>query len=231
MCAHIPGPESRDVVLKLLSVDPANYPDAPSEGIRRILEQVTGQKVPKGEPIDLAPVESIRMGTTVATNALLERKGDRVAFLVTKGFGDILRIGQQARPSIFDLSVTKLQSLYEKVYEIDERVTLEGYSENPLPETFNVAADADLEIGTSGEVIRILKRPDESQIKQLLLKIWDTGIRSLAISLMHSYIYPKHEQIIAALAREIGFDLSVSSDIQPMVCILIFFFSFFLVCC
>lgn len=157
------------------------------------------------------------MGTTVATNALLERKGDRVAFLVTKGFGDILRIGQQARPSIFDLSVAKLQWLYEQVYEIDERVTLEGYSENPLPEKFDVSSDPDLEVGTSGEIVRVLKRPDDSQIRQLLLQIWDTGIRSLAISLMHSYIYPKHEQLVAAIARDIGFNLSVSSDIQPMV--------------
>lgn len=209
-----------------MSVDPANYPDAPSEGIRRIIEQATDHSIPKGEPIDLSPVESIRMGTTVATNALLERKGDRVAFLVTKGFGDILRIGQQARPSIFDLSVAKLQSLYEHVYEIDERVTLEGYSENPLPETFNMEADDDLEVGTSGEVIRILKRPNEPQIKELLLNIWETGVRSLAISLMHSYIYPKHEQLIAKLAREIGFDLSVSSDIQPMVSIISFLILF-----
>lgn len=217
VCAHVPGPKPHDVVLKLLSVDPANYPDAPSEGIRRILEQVTGKKSPKGEPIDLSPVESIRMGTTVATNALLERKGDRVAFLVTKGFGDILRIGQQARPAIFDLSVTKLQTLYEQVYEIDERVTLEGYSENPLPEKFDVDGDNELEVGTSGEVIRVLRKPDESKIKKLLQDIWQTGVRSLALSLMHSYIYPKHEQIIASLAREIGFDISVSSDIQPMV--------------
>lgn len=217
MCAQVPGPNSRDIVLKLLSVDPANYPDAPSEGIRRVLEKVSGQKIPKGEPIDLSPVESIRMGTTVATNALLERKGDRVAFLVTKGFGDILRIGQQARPSIFDLSVAKLQTLYEQVYEIDERVTLEGYSENPLPESFDVEADENLAVGTSGEVLRILKRPDEAKIKELLVKIWESGVRSLAISLMHSYIYPKHEEIIASIARDIGFDLSVSSLIQPMV--------------
>lgn len=181
------------------------------------MENVTGKSIPKGEPIDLSPVESIRMGTTVATNALLERKGDRVAFLVTKGFGDILRIGQQARPSIFDLSVAKLQTLYEQVYEIDERVTLEGYSENPQPEDFDVESDDDLEIGTSGEVVRVLKRPDEAKIKSLLLKIWESGVRSLAISLMHSYIYPKHEQIIASIAKDIGFDLSVSSDIQPMV--------------
>lgn len=217
MCAHIPGPEPYDVVLKLLSVDPANYSDAPSEGIRRILEQVTGNEFPKGEPIDLSAVESIRMGTTVATNALLERKGDRVAFIVTKGFGDILRIGHQARPSIFDLSVTKLETLYEQIYEIDERVTLEGYSENPENESFDVENEENLEVGTSGEVIRVLKRPNEKEIKSVLLKIWETGVRSLAISLMHSYIYPKHERIVASIAREIGFDISVSSEIQPLI--------------
>lgn len=217
VCAHVPYPEPHDIVLKLLSVDPANYPDAPSEGIRRIIEQVTGTKIPKGEPIDLSPVESIRMGTTVATNALLERKGDRVAFIVTKGFGDILRIGQQARPSIFDLSVSKLGLLYEDVIEIDERVTIEGYSENNEPETFDVEGDDQLVVGISGEVIRVLKTPEEDKIRQALLKVWESGIKSLAISLLHSFTYPKHEQIVAAIAREIGFDVSVSSDIQPMI--------------
>lgn len=224
--AHVPGEKPRDIILKLLSVDPANYKDAPVEGIRRILEQITGKKIPRNEPIDLAPVESIRMGTTVATNALLERKGDRVAFIVTKGFGDILQIGQQARPAIFDLTVAKLKQLYEQVYEIDERVTLEDYSENPYPETFDVENDEDLEIGTSGEVVRILKRPDEKAIKETLLKIWDTGVRSLAISLMHSYIYPKHENIVASIARDIGFDVSVSSEIQPMVSLFVFCLTF-----
>lgn len=187
------------------------------EGIRRILEQVTGKKIPRNELIDLEPVESIRMGTTVATNALLERKGDRVAFIVTKGFGDILQIGQQSRPSIFDLSVSKLSSLYEQVYEVDERVTLEGYSENPYLEKFDIENDENLVIGTSGEVVRILQRPDETKIKNLLQKIWDTGIRSLAITFMHSYIYPDHEEIVANIAREMGFDVSASSEIQPMV--------------
>lgn len=165
------------------------------------------------------------MGTTVATNALLERKGDRVAFVVTKGFGDILQIGQQARPSIFDLSVTKLSNLYEQVHEIDERVTLEGYSENPLPEKFDVENDDSLVVGTSGEVIRIIQRPDETKVKELLLKIWESGIRSLAITFMHSYIYPQHEETVAKIAREIGFYVSASSEIQPMVssfCLLLF---------
>uniref|UniRef100_A0A060T936 ARAD1D08404p n=1 Tax=Blastobotrys adeninivorans TaxID=409370 RepID=A0A060T936_BLAAD len=219
VCAHTPSGE--DHILKLLSVDPANYSDAPTEGIRRVLSQITGKELPKGEPIDLSNVESIRMGTTVATNALLERKGDRVAFLVTKGFRDILTIGQQARPSIFDLTVDKLGHLYESVYEIDERVTQEGYSENPLSEHIDehtVEQDDDLVYGISGEVVRILKRPDVGHIREILTSIWDSGVRSLAIALMHSYIYPEHEQLIAKEARAIGFtDVSVSSEIQPMI--------------
>lgn len=174
-------------------------------------------KHPRGKPIDLTEVESIRMGTTVATNALLERKGDRVAFIVTKGFKDILRIGQQARPRIFDLKVKKLELLYESVYEIDERVTIEGYSENKSEEVFDVENDPQLVVGTSGEIIRVLKTPEESKIQATLDAIWDSGVRSLSISLLHSYIFPKHEQLIAKLARKMGFDISVSSEIQPMV--------------
>lgn len=205
-------------MLKLLSVDPSNYEDAPTEGIRRSLEQITGRPFPRGEPIDLSDVESIRMGTTVATNALLERQGDRVAFIVTKGFKDILLIGQQARPAIFDLSVQKLERLYEAVYEIDERVTIEGYSENPYPEKFDVDGDENLIVGTSGEVIRVLKKPQVSEIRRVLQSIWDSGIRSLAVTLMHSYIYPHHENIIVEEAKKIGFvNISASSEIQPMI--------------
>lgn len=207
--------------MKLLSVDPANYNDAPTEGIRRVLGLITGKETPKGEQIDLSDVESIRMGTTVATNALLERKGDRVAFLVTKGFKDILTIGQQARPQIFDLTVAKMGHLHELVYEIDERITVEGYSENPIPENFDeqeVEKDENLVYGVSGEVLRVLKKPNVEQIRQVLQKIWDSGIRSLAITLMHSYIYPDHEEVIAKEARGFGFEhVSVSSEIQPMI--------------
>lgn len=92
-------------VLKLLSEDPKNYPDAPREGIRRILEKVGGVTCPRDKPVPTQLIESIRMGTTVATNALLERKGARMALLVTKGFRDLLHIGNQARPLIFDLKV------------------------------------------------------------------------------------------------------------------------------
>lgn len=208
-------------MLKLLSVDPANYKDAPTEGIRRVLSEVTGHAIPKGEPIDLSDVESIRMGTTVATNALLERKGDRVAFMVTKGFKDILKIGQQARPSIFDLTVAKIGHLYETVHEIDERVTVEGYSENPISEIVDqetVENDPELAFGVSGEVIRIIKEPNIEDVRKVLKQIWDSGIRSLAIALMHSYIYPRHEELVEKEARALGFkDVSVSSEIQPMI--------------
>lgn len=131
-------------VLKLLSVDPSNYPDAPREGIRRILEQETGIPHPRDVPLDTSRIESIRMGTTVglvcvylhiicimwlklvqvATNALLERQGERAALVVTKGFRDLLQIANQSRPDIFDLEITKPDLLYERVVEVDEEVIL-----------------------------------------------------------------------------------------------------------
>lgn len=207
----------KEIVFKLLSVDPENYKDAPVEGIRRVLEKVTGESISKDEQLDLSHVESVRMGTTVATNALLERKGERVAFLVTKGFGDILKIGQQARPDIFDIKVAKLEALYESVHEIDERVTLESFSENPEPVEPNWN-DPNIRKGISGEAVRILKEPDMESVKSTLQKIWDDGIRSIAISLLHSYTYPRHEELIAAAAKEVGFrDISVSSNLQPMI--------------
>ena len=91
--------------MKLLSVDPQNYADAPTEGIRRILCEVTGRDIPRTEKIPTDQILSIRMGTTVATNALLERKGDRVALLITEGLRDVLLIGNQSRPKIFDLEI------------------------------------------------------------------------------------------------------------------------------
>ncbi|PNJ07998.1 OPLAH isoform 5, partial [Pongo abelii] len=111
-------------VLKLLSEDPANYADAPTEGIRRILEQEAGMLLPRDQPLDSSHIASIRMGTTVATNALLERKGERVALLVTSGFRDLLHIGTQARGDLFDLAVPMPEVLYEEVLEVDERVVL-----------------------------------------------------------------------------------------------------------
>lgn len=111
-------------VLKLLSEDPANYPDAPREGIRRILEDVSGIPHPRDKQLDTSRIASIRMGTTVATNALLERKGERTALVVTKGFPDLLHIGNQSRPNIFDLEIKVPDQLYEMVVEVDEEVIL-----------------------------------------------------------------------------------------------------------
>ncbi|KPP64381.1 5-oxoprolinase-like [Scleropages formosus] len=96
-------PDGRERVLKLLSHDPQNYKDAPTEGIRRVLEEETGRSFPRDQPLDPSLIGWIRMGTTVATNALLERKGERTALLITRGFKDLLHIGTQARPRLFDL--------------------------------------------------------------------------------------------------------------------------------
>ncbi|EEA24817.1 hypothetical protein TMatcc_007921 [Talaromyces marneffei ATCC 18224] len=214
--ASIPGREN-DLIFKLLSRNPGEYDDAPIEGIRQILEQATGQTIPRGTPLDITPVESIRMGTTVATNALLERKGERVALLITKGFKDLLVIGNQARPSIFDLSVSKLDRLYEKVIEVDERVTIEGFAEDPEPQPIDIESDPALVKGLTGEAIRILQKPDLIQVRQNLQSLWDEGYRTLAIAFMHSFAFPDHEAAVAAIAREIGFRTSVSSELQPMI--------------
>lgn len=122
--AEIPT-EPGYMVVKLLSEDPNNYADAPREGIRRVLEAVSGKPLPK-DNFNAQGVEWIRMGTTVATNALLERKGARSALVVTKGFKDILRIGNQDRPNIFDLEIKKRDLLYEAVIEVDERLRILG---------------------------------------------------------------------------------------------------------
>ena len=109
-------------VLKLLSEDPSNYKDAPREGIRRILEQLTEEEHPRDKPVATRNIASIRMGTTVATNALLERKGERCALVTTKGFRDLLHIGNQSRPYIFDLEIQIPDTLFETVVEIEEQV-------------------------------------------------------------------------------------------------------------
>ncbi|KAL9931529.1 hypothetical protein V8E36_009526 [Tilletia maclaganii] len=143
--AHIPGRAESEggenIVVKLLSHDPQNYKDAPREGIRRILEQVTGRKIPRGEKIETSEIEYIRLSTTVATNALLERKGEKHALVTTKGFRDIVQIGNQSRPRIFDLSIRKPDVLYTDVIEIDERVTLVGYTSDPKREQNGIQFD------------------------------------------------------------------------------------------
>jgi 5-oxoprolinase (ATP-hydrolysing) len=216
---------SDDVVIKLLSEDPTNYPDAPLEGIRRLLSHFQGKEIPRGEPLDTSNIESIRMGTTVATNALLERKGEDCALVVTKGFKDCLEIGNQSRPNIFDLDISRPEVLYSSVIEIDERVTLEDYAEDPSRNTTKApelgtaeAKDARLVKGLSGEAVRILQHPKEDDIKKQLQEVFDSGIKSIAVCLMHSYTYPDHEALIGKLAKHIGFEhVSLSSELMPMI--------------
>src|SRR5437868_1609687 len=141
-------------VEKLLSENPGLYEDAALEGIRRVLAEEGGH------------VAEVRMGTTVATNALLERKGERLALVITRGFGDALRIGYQARPDIFARHIVLPSMLYERVIEIDERV------------------------GVDGEIVIAL---DEGQARAGLQAIRDYGIDALAILLMHGWRYPEHE--------------------------------------
>ncbi|CAK3799437.1 5-oxoprolinase (ATP-hydrolysing) [Lecanosticta acicola] len=213
--AQVPDREE-DIVLKVLSESPDEYDDAPTECIRQILEIATGATIPRGEPLDISPVESIRMGTTVATNALLERKGARVALVTTRGFRDILRIGNQARPNIFDLSVQRLSKLYETVVEVDERVTIEGFAEDPEPMPIDVESDPALTKGLTGEAVRILKRPDVEVVRRDLQALWEAGYRSLAVAFLHSYTFQDHENAVADLARSMGFRVSVSSELQTM---------------
>jgi 5-oxoprolinase (ATP-hydrolysing) len=191
--------------LHLVSQDPANYRDAPTEGIRRVLEIVTGKAIPRGEKLDITKIgvisilyvhsystidylllDYIRLSTTVATNALLERKGRKHALLITKGFKDLLLIGNQSRPKIFDLNIRRPPPLYSTVIEIDERVTLVGYTSDPQAEEHQVLFDQNGKIkrgyrgkgwdgkgdaegpgrvvqGISGEAVRILKQPGACQ--------------------------------------------------------------------
>ena len=215
------GKMEDDVLIKLLSVDPSNYDDAPLEGIRRLLSRFQGKEIPRGEPLDTSSIESIRMGTTVATNALLERKGEDIAMVVTKGFKDCLEIGNQSRPNIFDLAIRKPEVLYKRVVEIDERVTLEDYAEDPTRHQTEVSdskSDSELVKGLSGETVRVLQKPDHEQIRKQLQEVFDSGLRSIAVCLMHGYTFPEHEAAVGKIAREIGFEhVSLSHELMPMI--------------
>ncbi|KAL5334404.1 Hydantoinase B/oxoprolinase-domain-containing protein [Aspergillus crustosus] len=213
--AEVPGRDEH-IVFKILSVCPDEYDDAPTECIRQILENALGTSIPKRSLLDLDPIESIRMGTTVATNALLERKGDRVAFLATKGFKDILLIGNQTRPDLFDLSVRRLEQLYEKVVEVDERITIEGASEAPQESQHIDMSDPALIVGQTGEVVRIMKKPDLEVVRGELESLQVQGFKNIAIGFMHSYTYPEHELQVKNLAEEMGFKVSASSVLQSM---------------
>ncbi|QPJ66587.1 MAG: 5-oxoprolinase [Candidatus Nitrohelix vancouverensis] len=203
--AEIPG-EPGYRVLKLLSDNPGVYEDAPREGIRRILQETTGLPLtPEG--FEAKDVEWIRMGTTVATNALLERKGARVGLAITKGFRDLLEIGYQNRPSLFDLKIEKFPPLYQSALEIDERVqALSGLNSATSRQT-----DATQEIV-------VLKPLDIEAVRAGLLNLLEQGVESLAVVLMHAYAFPEHERRIGELALELGFrHVSLSSQVMNRI--------------
>ncbi|KAJ5088919.1 Hydantoinaseoxoprolinase N-terminal [Penicillium angulare] len=223
-CLGIVDGRKEEIVVKLLSQDPANYADAPIEGIRRILEQATGKTFPRDQKLSTAdfPNVSIRMGTTVATNALLERKGERHALLITKGFRDALVIGTQSRPKLFALNIQRPAVLYEDVVEIEERVTIEDYQQNPTPnkESLQRSLESDpyLKRGVSGEVVRILEPLDESSTRKSLQHLYAKGYRSIAVCLVHSYTFQEHEIAVQRIAQEVGFtQISLSSQLLPMI--------------
>jgi 5-oxoprolinase (ATP-hydrolysing) len=171
--------DGRTRVEKLLSENPGQYADAALEAIRRVLTQEGGD------------VAEVRMGTTVATNALLERKGERLALAITRGFGDALRIGYQARPDIFARHIVLPSMLYERVVEIDERV------------------------GVDGEVLTPL---DEARAHAALWEMRDAGFDALAIVLMHGWRWTDHEARLAEIARKLGFtQVSVSHEVAPLI--------------
>lgn len=162
------------------------------------------------------------MGTTVATNALLERKGDPVALLITAGFKDALKIGTQSRPELFNLNIVRPDVLYTDVREVEERVTIEDYQQNPNPD-HTPSLDAlpsrrDLRRGISGETVRILQKLNIDKARQDLQELYDKGYRSIAVCLAHSYTFQEHETMIESIAREIGFSqISLSSKLLPMI--------------
>ncbi|CAG7823293.1 unnamed protein product [Allacma fusca] len=205
-------PSGKVTVMKLLSVDSA-YPDAPREGIRRIIQEETGTPIARNQLIDGSLIDWIRMGTTVATNALLERKGERMALLITKGFRDLLYIGNQARPKIFDLGITMPENLYEEVLEIDERVITDR-------------ADCEMEsskswrkeVSSTNENLLVAVDIDLEKVREDLERIKAKGIKSLAIVLLHSYMFSRHEKQLGELALELGFShVSLSSEVMPMI--------------
>lgn len=205
-------PNGKVKVMKLLSVDPA-YPDAPREGIRRILEQTTGIKMPTDEPIDPEYIEWIRMGTTVATNALLERKGEQMALAITEGFHDLLHIGNQTRPNIFDLKVICPDVLHEDIIVVKGRLVLvQEDSKIQRPENCKIVT------GSTGEQLEEWEPLDKDHLRIGLQRVLDKGIKSLAVVLMHSYMYDVHEKEVGELALEMGFEqVSLSSTLMPMV--------------
>lgn len=207
-------PDGKVRTMKLLSVDPSNYEDAPREGIRRILEEETNCLFPKCEKISCSQIEWIRMGTTVATNALLERKGERTALLITKGFRDLLYIGNQARPKIFDLKMLAPDVLYEEIVEIDCRVIPRMKNKCVLKE----AQSWPVVKGVTSDEFYRTKELNEMAVRNQLELLKVKGIKSIAVVLIHSYTYHEDEIKIGKLAEEIGFtNVSLSHQVMPMI--------------
>jgi 5-oxoprolinase (ATP-hydrolysing) len=178
-------PDGSLVTLKLLSENPEKYQDAAVHGIRQLLN------IAPSAPIPEKMIGSVKMGTTVATNALLERKGDRTLLVTTKGFGDALRIGYQTRPDIFARHIVLPEMLYQEVLEVPERVSAHGEIITPL---------------------------DEKTAKIGLEKAYNLGIRAVAIVFMHGYRYSDHEAKVAEIAKEVGFtQISVSHRVSPLM--------------
>ncbi|MEO0852856.1 MAG: hydantoinase/oxoprolinase N-terminal domain-containing protein, partial [Cyanobacteria bacterium J06648_11] len=172
-------------VRKLLSENPDRYDDAALQGIRDIL------RLAPNAPIPAEAIAAVKMGTTVATNALLERKGDRVALAISRGFKDALRIGYQNRPDIFALDIQLPDMLYERVVEIEARLDARGEVLVPL---------------------------DEGRARRDLQSVYSEGIRAIAIVLMHGYRYPNDESRVADIARAVGFtQISVSHQVSPLM--------------
>ncbi len=178
-------PDGSLVAHKLLSENPEAYRDAAVQGIRDLLG------LPKGAAIPAGRVGAVKMGTTVATNALLERKGERTLLITTKGFRDALKIGYQARPKIFAKQIIKPEMLFERVIEVDERIRADGTVERAL---------------------------DVATVRGALESARADGFQAIAIVFMHAYRYPAHEQQVARLAREMGFpQVSVSHEVSPLI--------------
>src|SRR3954463_2711007 len=170
---------------KLLSENPEAYRDAAVQGIRDLLGLRKDEAIPAGR------IGAVKMGTTVATNALLERKGDRTLLVTTKGFRDALRVGYQNRPKIFAKHIIKPEMLFERVLEVDERVRADGTIE---------------------------RAPDLDAVRGALEEALSDGIKAVAIVFMHAYRYTDHEKAVAALARAMGFaQVSVSHEVSPLI--------------
>ena len=178
-------PDGSLVTAKLLSEHPGRYRDAAVEGVRRLLDLGASAALPQGS------VEAVKMGTTVATNALLERKGDRTLLLITEGFGDLPRIGWQTRPELFALDIRLPELLHERVVEVPERLDRDGEVLTPL---------------------------DEDAVRAALEAAKADGFDAVAIAFLHAYRAPKHEARAAELAKEAGFgQVSVSHQVSPLM--------------